>query len=284
MLERLECLSSIFKKGAPLNQDLQNPAIARIFSNVLREGSITDITAGEDVTALHHCFRNGWLHADKLVDIRNVEETVYVFASPLHRWFVEWELWDSVPTTIPFESNDILQFALDVIAGFSPHLLSTKKRIGPGCVLRPQETRYQDEFYRSCHACSNGSLITFPEFDASKGRADFYIPSKEWGVEIVREGDRLEQHSGRFSRSESYETSPRLSDYIILDCRNTQPEHPRPGMCIICPSFLLFFFKLTYTDMRGTQTCQNCTTLYSAMTTGMYPFWTTYCDLSMVEK
>ncbi|KAI0280374.1 hypothetical protein BGY98DRAFT_880571, partial [Russula aff. rugulosa BPL654] len=89
---------------------------------------------------------------------------------------------------------------------------------------------YQDEFYCSCHAYSNGLLRTFPEFGTTKGRADFYIPSLQWGVELVREGDRLEQHSGRFSQSGSYASTLLLSDYIILQFRNTRPEHPHPNI------------------------------------------------------
>lgn len=127
---RLETSASIFVRGLPLNQDLQDLAIARIF-NVLRGGSIvqSEATIGEDATALHRCFRSGWLHADKLSNFRYDEETLYIFTSPLHRWFVEWKLWDSVPV-MPFESNSILHLEVDVFARFSPRLLSTKRRSG----------------------------------------------------------------------------------------------------------------------------------------------------------
>jgi len=53
------------------------------------------------------------------------------------------------------------------------------------------EAQYQDEFYRCCHTHSNGSLVTFPEFGTAKGRVDFYIPAKQWGVELLRDGDQL---------------------------------------------------------------------------------------------
>jgi len=61
------------------------------------------------------------------------------------------------------------------------------------------------------------------------GRVDFYIPVKEWGVELVREGDRLAQHSGRFSSKGPYKKDLPLSDYVILDCRQTHPQVPHPG-------------------------------------------------------
>jgi hypothetical protein len=75
----------------------------------------------------------------------------------------------------------------------------------------------------------------------AKGRVDFYIPSKQWGVEILREGDRLAHHSGRFSRSGSYETTLPLSDYIILDCRNTWPKLSHPSAYYLPTNTFPFF-------------------------------------------
>jgi hypothetical protein len=96
-------------------------------------------------------------------------------------------------------------------------MLSAEGRIGPGCIQRLPETQYQDEFYRCYRAHSNDSLVIFPEFGMSKGRVDFYIPTKQWGVELLRDGDRLVQHSGRFSsQTGSYGTTLPLTDYIIV--------------------------------------------------------------------
>ena len=247
LLVQLDYSGSTFTKGLPPNDVLEKPAFARIFSEVLRTGSIVQSDPIiEDRTALDQCYRNGWLHTDKVSNTRCSEEVVYVLPSPLHRWFVEWKLFNSVPTT-PLCLSSIFELAVKVISGFSPSLLSAERRIGPGCIQRPLEAQYQDEFYRSCHACSDGLLRTFPEFGTTKGRADFYIPSMQWGVELVREGDRLEQHSGRFSQSGSYASTLLLSDYIILDFRNTPPEHPHPSKCTICPSIYFPFFQANLT-------------------------------------
>lgn len=80
----------------------------------------------------------------------------------------------------------------------------------------------------NCHICSKGSILSFPECGTPKGRVDFYIPEKEWGVELLREGDRLAQHSGRFSSKGPYKKDLSLSDYVILDCRQTRPQDPHP--------------------------------------------------------
>lgn len=227
-------------RGLPREQTIQEVEIARVFSNVLRNGAITvdpELTIEDD--GLRRCFHSGWLHADK-VSTDEGEKTAYIFSSPLHRWFVEWKLCNKIPR-ISFETSSILQLVLDVIAKFSPRLLSAEQRIGPGCIQRPPEAQYQDEFYRSCHAISDGSLMTFPEFSTGKGRVDFYIPSRPWGVELLRDGDRLNQHHGRFSDSGSYGTTLALEDYIVLDCRNTVPRYLHHGMCITCPSILSLF-------------------------------------------
>lgn len=103
-------------------------ANARTFSNVICNGSTLqpDYATEDDTMAFHQSFRSSWLHVDnlKLSDTRNDEESDYIFASPLHRWFVEWKFLDVVPT-IPFESYSILQLAFDVIARFSARWLST---------------------------------------------------------------------------------------------------------------------------------------------------------------
>ncbi len=48
-------------------------------------------------------------------------------------------------------------------------------------------------------------------------------------MELLRDGDRLAQHSGRFSDNGSYATTLSFFDYIIFDCRTTYPRDPHPG-------------------------------------------------------
>jgi len=232
LVRRLEDSASIFSRGLPANKDLQVPAVASIFSAVLRTHVVMDanFTTEDDKSALQRCFHRGWLHTDKLKDINLPDEVGYFYPSLLHRWYVEWKLWDTAPT-IPFQAVNILEFVVGVIRKFSPCLLSAERRIGPGGILRPPEAQYQDEFYRCCHISSKGSLVTFPEFGTAKGRVDFYIPATEWGVELLRDGNQLAKHSGRFSQTGSYRTALPLSDYIILDCRTTHPREKHPRKC-----------------------------------------------------
>jgi hypothetical protein len=186
-----------------------------------------DFRTDDEKHALQRCFHEGWLHADHLGVINLPDDVGYFFPSPLHRWYVEWKLSDSLPPT-QFQANSLLDFVIDVFHLFSPRLLSAERSIGPGCIQRLPEAQYQDELYRCCHTLSKGSLVTFPEFGTAKGPVDFYIPAKSWGIELLRDGNQFESHCGRFSKTGSYGTTLSLSEYIIVDCRTTCPmkEHP----------------------------------------------------------
>ena len=191
---------------------------------------------------LQLCFKKGWLHTDYIDN-----KTWFFFPSSLHRWVIEWKLCGICDATFP--ADNILDFVINVICKFSPQMLMTTQRVSSaGYVQHPPEAQYQDEFYHSCHTHSNSSLVTFPEFGTAKGRVDFYIPAKKWGVELLRDSNRLVQHSRRFSlETGSYGTTLPLTDYIILDCRTTQPraQHPRRNIYSHLSSFHLLNFAFT---------------------------------------
>ncbi|KAF8349663.1 hypothetical protein F5887DRAFT_393623 [Amanita rubescens] len=214
LLQKLEDSAIVFGRGLPSNDALRVPAIASVFSAVL---------------PLQECFRQGWLHADKLGAMNLLDEIGYLFPSSLHRWYVEWKLSGSLPPT-ELQAKSLLDFVINVIKLFSPNILSTKRRLGPGCIQRLPEAQYQDEFYRCCHVLSRGSLVTFPEFGTTQGLVDFYIPTKSWGIELLREGNQLASHCGRFSEGGSYRMTLPLSEYIIIDCRTTYPKEKHPLM------------------------------------------------------
>lgn len=259
LLKRLTTSSRIFVRGLPEQKDLQDPVVAQIFSAVLRCNYVSDVTNSDNNNSSNSdddssnpdddssssddnssnpcdnfssekiklCFRRGWLHSDKLSVIGQENRVGYFFPSLLHRWFVEWNLWDTLPK-VPFKTGSLLDFVIKVVSCFSPTRLAATRRLASGGTQQIPEAHYQDEFYMNCHICSNGSILSFPESGTKKGRVDFYIPAKEWGVELLRNGDRLAQHSGRFSANGPYRTDLSLSDYIILDCRQTHPQVPHP--------------------------------------------------------
>jgi hypothetical protein len=226
--------ATVFRRGLPSIYDLTDPVIDSIFSAVLRDGYVTDAQFASEPDALDKlqiCFRNGWLHTDSRCDPDwgFMDVVAYFFASSLHRWYVEWRLLEMLPA-VPIQAGNILSFVITVISKFSPKRLAAEGRIGPGGIQRPLEAQYQDEFYRSCRICANGLIVTFLESGImNPARADIYLPANAWGVELVREGDLLDQHSGRFSQEASYMTALPVSDYIILDFRSTSPRGAHPS-------------------------------------------------------
>ena len=248
LLHRLATSSSVFVRGLPEKPDLQDPVVAQIFSAVLCYSYITKSVDDNDeddddeddedddgsnpgnafpFSKIKLCFRRGWLHSDKLSVIGQGDRVGYFFPSSLHRWYLEWNLWETLPKG-PFKTNGLLNFIISVVSCFSPTRLAETRRLASGGTQQIPEAHYQDEFYMNCHICSKGSILSFPECGTPKGRVDFYIPEKEWGVELLREGDRLAQHSGRFSSKGPYKKDLSLSDYVILDSRQTRPQDPHP--------------------------------------------------------
>jgi hypothetical protein len=206
-------------------RELLEPSIARVFHAALANNFVTEkmLDSMEDKNALDLCFRHGWLHATLFQD-----HPVYIFATPLHRWFVEYYLGAEVAKFTPIAGQGLPAFAIEVIRNFSRLNLSSGKRIGVLDNQRPPETRYQDEFYRCCHKHANGSLFSFPDFGNASGRVDLYIPGRKWGVQLLRDGDMLENYSSRFVGKGAY-ANMEFNDYIILDFRTTQPQKGHPG-------------------------------------------------------
>jgi hypothetical protein len=112
-------------------------------------------------------------------------------------------------------------------------------RIGAPSTMDPlPEAQYQDECYRSVFSATAGNLRISPEFASATGahvtgRIDFFVPIVKWGIEIMRDGKRLQEHDSRFEHSGAYGVwlqSGDMTDYILLDCRTNVPQKAHPSM------------------------------------------------------
>ncbi len=65
-------------------------------------------------------------------------------------------------------------------------------------------------------------------------------------MELLRDGDRLAEHSGRFSQPGSYATDLSFSDYIILDCRTERVRDPHPGGYIYTPTTINDLYRSSH--------------------------------------
>lgn len=219
--------ASIFQRGLPSNDALRNPAVAYVLRTALRENVIGDtmFPEGEESAALKRCFEQGWLHTEGVSEDREV--VGYFFASPLHRLFVEWQLSGQNPA-IPIQAPNLLEFVIQVIERSSPLNLLHPLIVGPYYFQTLLDAQYRDEFYRCCYDLTSGSLATLSEFGTADGRVDFYVPSKKWGIELLRDGQLLEEHSNRFSSTGQYGMTLDINEYIILDFRKKKVVRPHP--------------------------------------------------------
>jgi hypothetical protein len=60
------------------------------------------------------------------------------------------------------------------------------------------------------------------------GRVDFWIPQKRWGIELLRDHNRVTEHCNRFKKGGRYYPwieAGMLKDWIIIDCATSLPAN-----------------------------------------------------------
>jgi len=230
LMKRL--VGGAFGRGLPLAKDLMtHPNLVTIFRKLIRNGDIEEGAEKAEETAVKLCHRNGWIQS-----YENRETTFYTFSSPLHCAYLSWLLNPS--DNMPIHKS-IFELCSAVISKFKPSQMHIPlRRVGALSNDSLPEAQYQDEFYRSLFTATAGNVRISPEFASARGahmtgRIDFFIPKTRWGIEIIRDGNRLEEHSSRFENSGAYGAwllSGDMTDYILLDCRTKVPQRAHPGM------------------------------------------------------
>ena len=175
---------------------------------------------------LHKGYKYGFVNLD--------EDSLYTFASPLHQQLWSWHLLPQTDYQLPFQ--DLFSFVKDTVSWFRPSQLDVSDRRVGSTNHRPPEAQYQDEYYRCVHTLTQGNVRISPEYAAAAGsrpgRIDFFIPSMKWGIEVTRDGSKLEEHNARFADDGAYgkwlKTSD-MDDYVLLDFRSTMPTRSHPG-------------------------------------------------------
>jgi hypothetical protein len=135
----------------------------------------------------------------------------------------------------PFHKYPTIQdLCLKVVQRFSSVRLRDSRdgqQLGPTGRPRPSEAAFQDEFYR-CYwnVVGPGIGISSKWAGTGQGRIDFRIVDPGWGIELLRDGDWLQDHCSRFSQNGSYYSWIQrglLRDWILLDCRHSYPRTKR---------------------------------------------------------
>src|SRR2546423_14087874 len=83
--------------------------------------------------------------------------------------------------------------------------LSHTGRLGASGQVRPPEAQFQDEWYRVCNSLlGHGFAISSEWSQSGNGRIDFRIVGPDWGIELLRDGDRLAGHWNRVRDKGAY--------------------------------------------------------------------------------
>lgn len=130
-----------------------------------------------------------------------------------------------------------------VLQRFSPVKLrqSIQGKVSAGEQIRPVEALYQDEYYRAFSSIVPGVAISSEwSFDGG-GRIDFYLPSMKWGIELLRDHSRTDEHCERFlpgGRYHSWISGGMIQEWMIIDCATTIPTEGKVKSTL-CSSPLL---------------------------------------------
>ena len=135
--------------------------------------------------------------------------------------------------------NMPLDLVIATTMDFRPRQLSDAPRSLAGNTL-PLEDQYQKEFYRCLFTILDGHVVISPEYvvktGTKGGTIDFLIESKKWGLELLRDRDRLVEHMKRFEPGGQYFSmvkSGNIEQYIVLDFTVKQPTKRRPGNTLL---------------------------------------------------
>lgn len=145
--------------------------------------------------------------------------------------FVECYFATNSPRSFPIaEFPSLPVFCLEILKKFSRSRLtaSAQGRLGAGSQQRPVESQYQREFFCGFDCLLGpGHGISSEWSGGHSGRIDFRIIEPKWGIELLRDGDRLTEHCQRFENGGRYwngVSNGWILDWIILDCRHTMPK------------------------------------------------------------
>lgn len=221
-----------FVHSLPPQDDLRdNVRIINIFRQLLRDGYIDKGDPSVDAKALNHCHKKAWIY-EELDPLRlsGSVRTRFVFPFSFHQsWVSHW----LGPPEEKIMYPTLYDFCVDVIKNFkSTRLSSPPRRVSATGTERPPGAVYRDEFYRGLFNVAKVQVS--PEFASAKddisGRVDFFIPSKKWGIELLRDGDQIQNHYDTTGAYGRWLQGNEMEDFIILDFRVEAVKKDHPGM------------------------------------------------------
>ena len=92
---------------------------------------------------------------------------------------------------------ELKELRFEVLANLPPVSCSEDKQDTRSCETRSTVTRTD---------CTGGKCVIHSEYSwyTVEGRIDFFIESRQWGIECVKDGDRRSNHENRFQGQGAY--------------------------------------------------------------------------------
>jgi len=216
------CIENCVGRSLPKRRDLQKPENGDLVELLRRAVENYGIEAfePENIRGLEDAYRKGYLHA---TSTHGEGINLYSFPSLLHHRAVERLLFPSADDSIQCELKELCFAALEK---FSPtSLQSHARKINriPGAT-RP-EAQYAYELYRCLYVITGGKCIIHTEYSYTvEGRIDFFIKSRQWGIECIKDSDRMSNHENRFQGKGAYGSWGIVCDYVILNFCTKPPK------------------------------------------------------------
>lgn len=168
------------------------------------------------------CFRLHCTHCDTSLPliIRNVQHSDH------HPRYVEHMYGRSKKFEFPIDSYPSPENLCEaIVRGFcKQNLCDTRDglRMGISGKKRAPETAFRDEFHRCLwNELPDAGIIT-NWATTEGGSVDYYVPDVGWRIELLCDGEGLEECCSRFREKKG--VTEDLKDWLILDCRHSVPD------------------------------------------------------------
>jgi len=133
--------------------------------------------------------------------------------------------------------QNFTQFIFLTLQRIKPSVL--QNTLGKDAKNRLLERTWQMEFYRAASSCLGHLSTVSPDVGkvfGSEGFLDFYVNDiKQWGIELTRDGNNLEEHA---ERPQGIYSLIDMKEYVVLDFRksrvNKPTRKPDPIWYVVC--------------------------------------------------
>lgn len=174
--------------------------------------------------------------------ILTMVDNKFQFSAPIMRMILIHRLFTAPGGSLRSESISFQEFLIRTIERMDPSMLQTS--LGLGQTSRLLERTWQMGWYKAATTAVPSHATVSADVGAifgSVGYLDFYVNGDlNWGIELLREGDRMKQYAKRFIEDGAYAVIP-LKEWVIIDFRHHSKAVQDPQ-----PNFLYALYEDDY--------------------------------------